>query len=232
MRIFAILGLVITFLAPVPGWAKSPVVVELFTSQGCSSCPPADEFVRELALEDAAVIVLGWHVDYWDYMGWKDVFSLPEATARQEGYRRRWGLRALFTPQIVIQGETQTVGSNAPEVRMYVKDFEAETPVVSFQTTVAGGLASIRIAPLTENLPEADILIVRIIPEAETSIKAGENAGREHADVNIVRDSTRLTSWDAKTPMVVDGVKLGEGGFVLIVQAKNFGPILGAQYLE
>ena len=95
MRLIKPLSLIFALMLPIAAAAQGNVVVELFTSQGCSSCPPADEILQELA-EDDAVIVLGWHVDYWDYLGWKDEFSDPENTARQNGYRERWNLRTLW----------------------------------------------------------------------------------------------------------------------------------------
>ena len=103
----------------VPATAQSPVVVELFTSQGCSSCPPADKLMHELAKRDD-VIALALHVDYWDYIGWKDVFAQPEFTARQRAYARLGNRKMIYTPQMVINGRDHVVGSNPKDTNALI----------------------------------------------------------------------------------------------------------------
>ena len=207
------------------------VVVELFTSQGCSSCPPADDVLRDLASEDG-VIVLGWHVDYWDYLGWKDEFSRSENTDRQMGYRDRWNLRSLYTPQAVIHGEAQIVGSNERKIRMYVDQFQAEKPMLEIALSTSGDSADITVSALTSRLPAADIFLVRITPEATTNIPRGENAGRTISYVNVVEEMTWIGDWNGRSEINVHASFKGGSKYVVLVQAKDFGPVLGAEYLN
>lgn len=230
MRFTKILSVVLSFWLPSTLLAQN-VVVELFTSQGCSSCPPADDILRELALEDG-VIVLGWHVDYWDYLGWKDEFSSSENTKRQIGYRDRWSLRSLYTPQAVIHGEAQIVGSNEGKIRMYVDQFQNQKPVLEISLDTSRNNADIRVSALTTSLPTADIFLVRIIPEATTKIQRGENAGRTIRYVNVVENMTWIANWNGQSDVSVSAPFKADSKYVVLVQAKNFGPVLGAEYLN
>ena len=116
MRLLPVLAaLVFVAAAPLARAQGSPVVVELFTSQGCSSCPPADALLRKLA-EEEDVIALALHVDYWDYLGWKDSFATPKFTARQRAYAKKARSRSIYTPQMVVQGEDRVVGNDAEMV--------------------------------------------------------------------------------------------------------------------
>ena len=230
MRLIRTLVVALSLWLPSAGIAQN-VVVELFTSQGCSSCPPADEILRELASEDG-VIVLGWHVDYWDYLGWKDKFSRPENTERQMGYRDRWNLRTLYTPQAVIHGEAQIVGSNERKVRMYVDQFQAENPMLEITLRTSGDTADIKVSALTSKLPAADIFLVRITPEATTRIPRGENAGRTISYVNVVEEMTWIANWNGRSDVTVRAPFTGNSKYVVLVQAKDFGPVLGAEYLN
>ena len=230
MRFTKILAVALSFWLPSAVLAQN-VVVELFTSQGCSSCPPADDVLRELALEDG-VIVLGWHVDYWDYLGWKDEFSRSENTERQMGYRDRWNLRSLYTPQAVIHGEAQIVGSNERKVRMYVDQFQAEKTMLEIVLSTSGDTANIKVSALTSRLPASDIFLVRITPEATTSIRRGENVGRTISYVNVVEEMTWIANWNGRTDVNVRASFNGDSKYVVLVQAKDFGPVLGAEYLN
>src|SRR5215510_9766639 len=107
-----------------PPASADPVLVELFTSQGCSSCPPADKLLGELS-QRSGVVALAFHVDYWDYIGWKDKFAKPEYTDRQKGYRDALNLRTLYTPQMVIDGRLDVVGSERSEVESFISDAAA-----------------------------------------------------------------------------------------------------------
>ncbi|MEE9453915.1 MAG: DUF1223 domain-containing protein [Paracoccaceae bacterium] len=232
MRLLQLFTLLVSLLSPITSHAGSTVVVELFTSQGCSSCPPADALLRDLSREDKNIIALGWHVDYWDYLGWKDQFSKPEHTSRQAGYRDRWNLRTLYTPQMVIHGETQIVGSHARKARAAIRGFQAESAMIDMRVQVQNGRAQVRISPLVNNLPTADILLVHVTPEAHSDIARGENAGKNIVYVNVVQDMSRLASWDGKTAIDVTGLDISTGAYILLVQAKNHGPILGAVNLR
>ncbi|MHA1128562.1 MAG: DUF1223 domain-containing protein [Alphaproteobacteria bacterium] len=230
MRFTNILAVALSFWLPSAVFAQN-VVVELFTSQGCSSCPPADEVLRELALEDD-VIVLGWHVDYWDYLGWKDEFSRSENTERQMGYRDRWNLRTLYTPQAVIHGEAQIVGSDERKIRMYVDQFLAEKTMLEIGVNTSGDTANIKVSALAARLPAADIFLVRIIPDAATSIHRGENAGRTINYVNVVEEMIWIADWNGRSDVNVRTSFMGGSKYVVLVQAKDFGPVLGAEYLN
>ncbi|MHA1127608.1 MAG: DUF1223 domain-containing protein [Alphaproteobacteria bacterium] len=229
MRILSTFLLV--FGLSLPANAGGPVVLELFTSQGCSSCPPADALMTRLAAEED-VIILGWHVDYWDYLGWKDEFSRPENTTRQKGYRDRWNLRSLYTPQVVIHGEAQLVGSNERKVRTFIDQFQAEMPMITMDVAVQGANATITVSALANNLPEADVFLVRMISVAETAIPRGENAGRTISYVNVVEDMKWLGAWNGSDAISVTAEMPGDARFALIVQAKDFGPVLGAEFLR
>lgn len=230
MRFTKVLIFILSVWIPSTMLAQN-VVVELFTSQGCSSCPPADKVLSDLSAEEG-VIVLGWHVDYWDYLGWKDEFSSSENTNRQMGYLNRWNLRSLYTPQAVIHGEAQIVGSNERKVRMYVDQFQAEKPTLEIGLSKSVNTVNISISALASRLPASDVFLVRIIPEATTNIRHGENAGRSIRYVNVVEEMTWLGEWNGRSAVKVRAPIDGEHTYVILVQAKDFGPVLGAEYLN
>ena len=230
MHFTRVLAVVLSFCLPTLAAAQN-VVVELFTSQGCSSCPPADEIIRKLVDEDN-VIVLGWHVDYWDYLGWKDEFSRPENTQRQMGYRDRWNLRSLYTPQAVIHGEAQIIGSDERKVRMYIDQFQADGSPLDLNLSRTGNTANIRVSAKGSGLPAADIYFVKIIPETSTEIARGENAGKTIKYVNVVEEMIWVADWNGRSTKSVSAPFDGGSDYVVLIQAKEFGPILGAEYLN
>ncbi|MEM6677970.1 MAG: DUF1223 domain-containing protein [Pseudomonadota bacterium] len=180
----ALLALAGAFGAADRARAEGPVLVELFTSQGCSSCPPADEVLGALAKRDD-VVALSFHVDYWDYLGWRDTFADAGHTKRQYGYRDAWGARVVYTPQIVVAGRVGVVGSRAREV------VEAVESAVAASEDFAGHIAISRsqgglMADLIEIPAEAE-LHVALFSQIETvAIARGENAGREITYTNVV----------------------------------------------
>lgn len=232
MRFFSALALALSLILPTTSQAETVVVMELFTSQGCSSCPPADRLAAEMAVQDENIIALGWHVDYWDYLGWKDTFSSPANTQRQAGYRDRWHLRSLYTPQMVVSGRAQMVGSHRAEVRNAVQSAKNAPQMVEMNVNVNAGTATVRITSLMTGLPEADIILIRVIPDANVEIGRGENAGRTVRYVNVVANAKTLGEWDGARDIDVTDVDISDGTYVLLVQAKGFGPILGASYLR
>ena len=201
-----------------------PVVVELFTSQGCSSCPPADRLLGELA-QRADVIALGFHIDYWDDLGWKDPLSSPEATARQRDYARQFGRRQVYTPQLVVDGTEEAVGSDRAAVLNAVTQAKRDTVApVAF----AADRHSVAIAASSGGGPEkAKVLLVKFSQKRTSRITAGENTGRTLDDANGVESLTLLGAWDGKAanfPVAAPGP--GEG-IAVLVQAPD-GHILGA----
>lgn len=218
-------------LAPLPAQAEGPVVVELFTSQGCSSCPPADRLLADLAGHDY-VIALALHVDYWDYLGWKDDFAQPAFSNRQRLYARQWHERSVYTPQMVIQGVNYLVGSRNDEVQRQIMQFENQTTKVSLAVRNNGGGFLIEISPQIDALGEADIHLVRYTPGETVMIERGENAGRTINYVNVVQDWETLGRWDGTGPASVTVPQAQAGEYVVIVQAVGPGEIYAAQPLS
>jgi hypothetical protein len=221
-------------LASGPSAAGEPLtVVELFTSQGCSSCPPADALVGELAERDD-VLALSEHVDYWDYLGWRDPFALPATTRRQRDYARRLGLGYVYTPQMVIQGDSQVTGSDRAAVLNHLDKPAPGNPLAVDIRRAGEGRIVITVgeAPTSE---EAAVWLVLFDKEHTTRVNRGENRGREVRNYNVVRSLTRVGSWNGEAATITASMPETGGvgdGCAVIVQAQNTGRILGAARLE
>lgn len=224
-------------LAPLPLAAQGqPVVVELFSSQGCSSCPPADALLAELSTRED-VLALSLHVDYWDYIGWKDEFARPGNSRRQRGYARASGRDMVYTPQMIVDGQEAVTGVHAVEVTGLIDRHKAEAKPVELAVSRAGDSVSIRLTPPREAAgPQTGddaagayvVHLVQYAPRLHSSITRGENAGRELDYSNVVRDWRILGRWDGQGPATFDA-KVADGlRAAVLVQRPDFGPIVGA----
>jgi len=201
--------------------ATRPVVVELFTSQGCSSCPPADAFLGKLA-KRPDVIALGYHVDYWDRLGWKDPLSAPGSTERQRAYARTLGVAEIYTPQMVVDGKRDVVGSDRGAILAAIDGGAA--PESRAPVTFAADRKSVEIGA---GDGRGRVLLVRYALERATPVHAGENAGRTAIDVNGVTAIRPLGDWSgAAIHFDIDPPAAGEG--VAILVQSDDGGMLGA----
>ncbi|MPZ09607.1 MAG: DUF1223 domain-containing protein [Kiloniellaceae bacterium] len=220
-------------LAAGPGEGR-PVVVELFTSQGCSSCPPADALLDELA-HRPGVLALSFHVDYWDYIGWKDPFASAQYTERQRDYAAKLGLRYVYTPQMVVDGRYDAVGSNRREVTRAIQQ-SAETPSLMEVTLDAtdGGRALLSAGEAPSG--GATVWLVTFDDGHDTPVARGENRGRDLHNSNVVREMRALGTWtgEAKVfPLDLQAARAeGRGGCAIIVQQGRGGPVLGAAVFD
>jgi hypothetical protein len=200
-----------------------PVVVELFTSQSCSSCPPADALLGELARR-GDVVALGFHISYWDGVGWKDPFSSRSSTDRQRAYARLFGLGQVYTPQMVVDGDREMVGSDRDQVLAAVRDARPETiaPV-----TFAADRRSVAIGA---GDGRGNVLLVQFAQKRTTRVAGGENARRTLQDANGVEMLTALGSWNGSAlSFAIEPPADGEG-LAVLVQAPD-GRMLGAAAL-
>lgn len=210
---------------------ENPVVIELYTSQGCSSCPPADEFLTTLAPRDD-VIALALHVDYWDYIGWKDEFASPHYTARQKAYAMAAGRRSVYTPQVIVGGQQHVVGNHPKDVTDLIAKHAAKQQTIALDLDRKGNQLEIR-ATATQQHPEPLLVqLVRYRPSARVEIRKGENAGRTMIYSNIVTEWKIVGEWDTSTPLRAGGPITGDAPVVVIVQRKGPGEILGAARLR
>ena len=214
-------------LASVVSAQSGPVVVELYTSQGCSSCPPADEFLGKLAKRDD-VIALSLHVDYWDYIGWKDVFADPKYTDRQHAYARAAGKRMVYTPQMVIAGQNLVVGNKPGEVGRLIRAHNNAPPQVAISVKRNGNKVQITADPLVKGLGDLVVQMVRFSDGETVRIKRGENAGRNLAYHNVVTGLSVLKKWNGTSKLSFAANLPGNDECVIIVQAANHGSILAA----
>lgn len=229
MRSLLILLATLVLATPVAR-AQTPVVLELFTSQGCSSCPPADALLAELASREG-VIALALHVDYWDYLGWKDSFASPSNTARQRAYAKAVRSRTIFTPEIVVQGAERLKGHDAEGILKEIARHQTEAPLVDLSLARDGDTLKIHVAPKGEALGPAMIELVNFLPSAGVSIEGGENAGRTVNYKNIVTRWETIARWDGTTPVDMRYEGVEEGPVAVIVQRTKMGPVLTAAQL-
>jgi hypothetical protein len=213
---------------------NAPVVVELFTSQGCSSCPPADRLLGELSRRPD-VITLSVHVDYWDYIGWKDPFASAATTARQHSYAQALKQRYVYTPEMVFNGAAHDAGTNPARVeRMLLQAAESAGPRANpVLSTLSGGRGLIEL-PRTAGVPVSDIWLLSVDPRHVTAVGRGENRGVTLTNVNVVRSIEKLATWNGEaTRLTIEANRLAPGAaMVALVQSANLGPILGAARLD
>ena len=173
-------------------------VAELFTSQGCSSCPPADKVWNDLAARDD-VLALTLPVDYWDYLGWKDTLAKPSHTQRQRGYARSLHARYIYTPQSVINGEIDVVGSRRGEVLNAIDKGTLLDAGISLDINTGGGAIHVSAEPRGGKTQTGTVWLVVFQPTETVAIGRGENAGRTVVYSNIVRDMRPLGKWRGRS---------------------------------
>ncbi len=226
---FALLALSLSASAqtsPPAATASAPVVVELFTSQSCSSCPPAEAYFRELAGRPG-LIALEWHVDYWDDLRvgkagkWKDPYSSPAWTGRQRAYNKRFtGAASAYTPQAVIGGAKETTGFNRGAIEGFIRDAAKATPAARISATRG---PDIRFA--VEGAPKsAEALLVTYRLGATTDVKGGENNGRKLSSAHLVVSAKKL----APGPSLATSLPAENEGCALLLTEPNQGRILAA----
>ena len=216
------------------GWAmaEGPVVVELYTSQGCSSCPPADALLAEISKRDD-IIALALHVDYWDYIGWKDHFADPSHTVRQRGYSRAAGKRSIYTPQMVVGGKDHIIGSKPMKLAELLEIHRA-APVSATVALERNGDSVIIGVTAVGRIPANGTIIqlATFTPHETVSIRRGENAGRTLEYHNVVRDFVEVGRWDGRGAYRATVRVPKELPVAVLVQQRNHGPILGAAQLR
>jgi hypothetical protein len=208
-------------------------VVELFTSQGCNSCPPADEFVAELAHE-GDVVALAYHVDYWDYLGWRDTLASPDNTARQKEYSTAFGTRSVYTPQAVINGRTHVNGAKRGKVEMAMARLAAdgEGMQVDVTATRQGDTMVIETGASDGVAGEAHVVLVYFRGPVPVEIVQGENKGRTLTYFNSVSQFHSAGMWHGKPTRIELPIseinKKGEGGCAVLIQEMGEGGLPGA----
>jgi len=219
--------LVVAGMLAAPAWAdapKRPVVVELFTSEGCSSCPPADELLTELAAKRHDVLPLAFHITYWNQLGWTDPFSFDAATRRQEGYARISNAGGIYTPQMVVDGTADVIGSERNDVLHAIGVAASHTAdALPVAIARADGAVAIKIGL---GAGAGKVWLVGYDARHVTHVGRGENAGATLVESNIVRSLTPLGDWHGSVLDLHQAVPAGEHVAVL-VQAAD-GRILGA----
>jgi hypothetical protein len=213
--------------APAAGAQSRPTVVELFTSQGCSSCPPADAYLGRLG-ERRDVLALAFHVDYWDSAQWRDRFSLPLSTARQDRYTRNLGKSAEYTPQFIDDGRTELLGARAELSEQALTQLK---PGVGVSLTEEHGMLGIDVGAAPGRSAACEVILVSYLRHASSAIAGGENGGRTLEDFNVVRSLRVLGSWRGAAghfEVPVDSLPADATTAAVLLQVAGQGPILGA----
>lgn len=216
-------------------------VVELFTSQGCSSCPPADQIIGDLA-KDPSVIALSMPVDYWDYLGWKDTLADSRFSARQKAYSQMRGDRDIYTPQAVVNGATQVIGSDATKIKTEIdstRKSAASVMTVPVSVSVSGKHVNVSVAASTEasSSNHGEVWICSVSKTVPITVGRGENRGRELTYYNVVRNWLKVGDWNgsaANWTVPLENVSRdGVDAAVVYVQDGSRdkpGPMRGAAY--
>ena len=203
-----------------------PVVVELFTSQGCSSCPPADKVLHDLAKRDD-VIALALHVDYWDYIGWKDEFAKPAFGIRQKAYARLASRRVVYTPQMIIGGDANIEGAKNGRILNAISKMRSNLVDVGLSLRKRAGRLTISASKTKLDGP-VDVHLVRFSPQEKVKILRGENRGRTLRYSNVVRSWETLRSWDGKTNLKFSTDVEGDDHIAVVFQYPGPGHVIAA----
>ena len=225
MRV-ALLASLIIGLSPISAAAKSPVVVELFTAQGCASCGEANAELEALAARPD-LLALTFPVDYWDYLGWPDTFAKPEFTERQKAYVARFALREPYTPQIVVDGRAQAGGLQADKIEKLI-GLAAAAPHRDLDIAFIGA-RRVDVGSGVAPRSGAEVWLVRFDPrEQDVAVKKGDNRGQTVRHINVVREVKKLGTWRGRPMAFRLPVAVEEGlSSAILVQNPNGGRVIG-----
>jgi hypothetical protein len=224
---------------------RSPVLVELFTSEGCSSCPPADALLQKLdqqPITGEEMIVLSEHVDYWNHEGWKDPYSARFYSERQGAYAKRLGLSDVYTPQMIVDGSTQLVGSDAGQADKALQKAATDPKVALRLSSVSLGSPDVLHAHLETDalapsfgLREADVYVVVALNRAESQVARGENAGRKLTHTAVVKSIVKVGTIRKGKTFIQDlqlkldpGTDAGNLRLIAFLQEPGQGRVIGA----
>lgn len=207
-----------------------PVVVELYTSQGCSSCPSADALFERMT-DDPSLIPLALHVDYWDYIGWTDVFGNPQFTQRQKAYASAVGSRMIYTPQMIVNGTARVEGNDPDAVAAAIAQARGLPPQVQLSLERHGGQLYLKASTGGQSGPMV-VQLVRYMPQETVAIKHGENAGKTVTYRNIVTKWQRVADWTGEPPLDMVLPIEGDQPAVVLLQQQGPGNILAAARVE
>jgi hypothetical protein len=227
--------------APPPDQPPVPILIELFTSEGCSSCPPVDEFVRHIdetqPVAGAQLIVLSEHVDYWDHDGWKDKYSSAQFTERQNGYVHAMNLQTAYTPQMVVDGYIELKGSSADIEQTFAKELKVAKIPVRITSAKIDAPSQLRVK-IEADAPEKHggaVWIAVALDHAASQVSAGENSGKQLQHVAVVEELRKVGKLDKGKPFAQDiAVKLKPDTdpknlrIIAFIQESNEGKVLGA----
>ena len=219
----------VLLMAGIAAAKERPVVLELFTSQGCSSCPPADALLHEFAKENG-IIPLAFHVDYWDYIGWKDTFSKPSFTNRQRQYARAMGEQMIYTPQIIINGSVHLVGNDRAAIMQSVKKSVAKPRIADLQTQINAQQITVHLSNGQNGQYEIRHITYR--PKSTITITRGENAGRTIEYANVVTSHQIIGEWNGRGDLTVDTAASQIDRNVILLQRKGHGEIVAAALVQ
>ena len=221
-------GALLAAIAFMPhGQAGDPprAVVELFTSQGCSSCPPADHLMGELA-KNPQYVAMSWPVDYWDYMGWKDTLASPLFTNRQKAYAEARGDGEIYTPQVVVDGLKHVVGSDSEAIQSAVAIEHGQRGALSVAMTTTETPNGLHVAlggATPDSGSSASLWLLHVLKSKAVAIGRGENSGRTVTYTNVVRSFTKIGDWTgASASYTIPAAQLktpDTEGYVLLLQA-------------
>ena len=239
LRLCLLLAVLAVVAAPAGAEERPPVVVELFTSQGCNSCPPADAYLGELS-KRPGLLTIAFHVDYWNYIGWTDPFARPWASARQRAYQKSLNERFVYTPQMVVNGAAQGIGSQRDTIEGLIRAAMAAPdqphPALTLRRREDGALLVEVGASTSPPHAPADIWLIGYDAVHDTAVMRGENQGQTLTDYNAVRTYRRLGAWPGwSLELVVPPAEVpatSDGGIIVLVQTAGVGPILAAARLE
>ncbi len=212
-----------------------PVLVELFTSEGCSSCPPADALLERLdrsqPVSGAQIIVLSEHVDYWNHIGWADPYSSPASTARQEEYARRFRTQGPYTPQMVVDGRSEFVGSDARAAESAIRDAIRQTKT-AIRIAESDGAAAVEVDPLPAGTAHKATVFAAYAADAGTQdVLRGENKGRRLHHVAIAKELKSIGMIDNRRPFQVRLPLQSGSRLIVFVQESGNGPVLASAML-
>lgn len=228
-------------LAPLPGpvltpialeTPPAPIVVEFFTSEGCTTCLPAADYLRELS-QRQNILPLSFHVDYWDYTGWRDRFAAPAFAERQRAYAAARGKAVMYTPQMVIAGAIESLATDRQVVEKALKKAERRHAMyaLSIGKDVSGGI-HLSLPPASLSVP-ASLWLVTYTHEESTDIKAGENRGKRMVSANVVRSLRKIGTWngtaeDRQISLSAEEIALKPDACAIIANEAEFGPVVAA----